>query len=103
MFCNKCGKEIVDDAVVCIHCGRSVGNGATQISYEEDKVSVGLCVLSVFVPLFGIIYWPLKHNETPKKAKACGIAAIISWGASIVLSFAYSFIIALLASSMMYM
>ena len=98
MFCNKCGKEIADDAVVCIHCGRSVENRAVEASAEEDKASVGLCILSVFIPLFGIIYWPLKHKETPKKAKACGIAAIISWGVSFVLSFTFSFIIGLLAT-----
>lgn len=29
MFCPKCGKEIADDAVICIGCGRSVnGSGA---------------------------------------------------------------------------
>ncbi|GBR77356.1 protein DUF805 [Candidatus Termititenax dinenymphae] len=26
MFCTKCGKEIAEDAVVCIHCGRSVND-----------------------------------------------------------------------------
>ncbi|MBE6747243.1 MAG: zinc-ribbon domain-containing protein [Ruminococcaceae bacterium] len=26
MFCQKCGKEINDDATVCIHCGCSTGN-----------------------------------------------------------------------------
>lgn len=25
MFCQKCGKEINDDAAVCIHCGCSTG------------------------------------------------------------------------------
>lgn len=98
MFCNKCGKEIADDAVICIHCGRSVENRAVQSSVEEDKVNGGLCVLSVFIPLFGIIYWAMKYKETPKKAKACGIAALISWGATFVLSFAFSFIIGLLAA-----
>ena len=98
MFCNKCGKEIPDDAVVCIHCGRSVENRAVQAPVEEDKASVGLCVLSVFIPLFGIIYWPLKHKETPKKAKACGIAALISWGVSFLLSFLFSFVIAMIAT-----
>ena len=24
MFCSKCGKEILDEAVVCIHCGCAV-------------------------------------------------------------------------------
>lgn len=29
MFCQKCGKEINDDAAVCIHCGCSTGNNDT--------------------------------------------------------------------------
>lgn len=26
MFCSKCGKEINDEAVVCIHCGCATAN-----------------------------------------------------------------------------
>lgn len=26
MFCNKCGKEINDDAIVCIYCGSQVAD-----------------------------------------------------------------------------
>ncbi|MBE6619484.1 MAG: zinc ribbon domain-containing protein [Ruminococcaceae bacterium] len=26
MFCSKCGKEINDEAVVCVHCGCATGN-----------------------------------------------------------------------------
>jgi uncharacterized membrane protein YvbJ len=89
-FCSKCGKEILDEAVVCPGCGCAVApvpsaNLATANSVEADEVSIGLCVLAAFIPLFGIIYWPLKHKETPKKAKACGITALISWGVSFVI------------------
>ena len=90
MFCSKCGKEIMDEAVICVHCGCKVeGSKAQSVETHakaqvEDKVSVGLCVLSVLIPLFGIIYWPLKHKVTPKKAQACGIAGIISWAISFV-------------------
>ena len=28
-FCTKCGKQIHDEAVFCVHCGCSVGGGAT--------------------------------------------------------------------------
>jgi len=32
MYCHKCGKEIDDEAVVCIHCGVKTKNFK-----EEDK------------------------------------------------------------------
>ncbi|MBE6689795.1 MAG: zinc ribbon domain-containing protein [Ruminococcaceae bacterium] len=79
--CTQCGKELVDDAVVCTNCGCS-----TSVM-KEDKVSIGLCILSFFIPLFGIIYWPLMRKETPKKARACGITAIVSWVVTFVTSF----------------
>ena len=84
-FCSKCGKEIMDEAIVCPGCGCAVVNPSTPTQIANDEVSVGLCILSVLIPLFGIIYWPLKHKETPRKAKACGIAALISWGVGILL------------------
>ena len=28
MFCSKCGKEINDEAVVCVHCGCATANYA---------------------------------------------------------------------------
>ena len=86
-FCTKCGKEIYDEAVICPNCGCAVANTVTKQNTEEDQVSIGLCVLAALIPLFGIIYWPLKHRETPKKAKACGITAIISWAVSFVIGF----------------
>lgn len=77
-FCSKCGKEIMDDAVICMNCGCAVENQPLAQN-AVDEVSVGLCVLSFLIPLFGIIYWPVKHKETPKKAQACGVTAIVSW------------------------
>ncbi len=82
-FCQHCGKELVDEAVVCPGCGCAVTAKPTPvIALADDEVNVGLCVLSALIPLFGVIYWPLKHNETPKRAKACGVTALISWGVS---------------------
>lgn len=80
-FCTKCGKEIMDEAVVCPNCGCAVDTKKLETLYEseEDKISVGFCVLSVLIPLFGIIYWPVNHKKTPKRAMVCGISALISW------------------------
>ena len=33
MFCHKCGKEISDDAVVCVHCGVETKN----LDKNKDK------------------------------------------------------------------
>ena len=89
-YCSKCGTELVDEAIICPNCGCAVEGYAPVQPAVEDKVSVGLCVLAAFIPLFGFIYWPLKHKETPKKAKACGITAIIAWVVSFIFSIASS-------------
>ena len=89
-FCTHCGKQLMDEAVVCPGCGCSVTNQPqTQPAAQyqaDDTVSVGLCVVSALIPLFGIIYWPVKHKETPKKAQACGITALVAWAVSFVIS-----------------
>lgn len=92
-YCTKCGREMADEAAFCSNCGSAIKteespatSTTTTTVNTEDKVNIGLCVLSFFIPLFGIIYWPLKHKEAPKEAKACGITAIVSWGARILLS-----------------
>lgn len=84
-FCSKCGKELVDEAVICPHCGCMV-EAAPKMPAANDTVSVGLVILSVLIPLFGIIYWPAVHEKTPKRGKACGIAGLISWGVSILIT-----------------
>lgn len=76
-YCSTCGKEILDEAIICPSCGCAVV--APQVVSMNDNVSVGLCILSAFIPLFGFIYWPLNHKTTPKKAQACGITAICSF------------------------
>ena len=81
-FCQHCGKELLDEAVICPGCGCSTQtqNAPVQQDSEVDMtVSTGLVILAVLIPLFGLIYWPVKAKTRPKCAKACGIAAIISW------------------------
>lgn len=74
-FCQHCGKELFDEAVVCPGCGCAVQTTPAV----DESVSVGLVILSALIPLFGIIYWPVKAKTRPKCALACGIAAIIGW------------------------
>jgi hypothetical protein len=89
-YCHQCGAEVHDDAVVCVKCGRSV----QPVSEVDQSISVGFVILSVLIPLFGIIYWAVKAKERPRCARACGIAAIISWVVGIVLSVVLSSVMA---------
>lgn len=71
MFCRYCGKEINDNAVICVNCG-------CVVNTEEDKINIGLCILALIIPLFGIIFFGVKYKNTPKSAKAVGICGLIS-------------------------
>ena len=93
-YCSKCGKELHDDAIFCTGCGCSVDPNMMYVRKEADEISVGLCVLAFFIPIFGLIYWAIKRGETPRKANAIGLTALISWGvnfvSSVILSAVYA-------------
>lgn len=67
-YCNNCGKEVSDNAVVCPFCGCAVASK----NVEVDKPSTGLNVLSFLIPLVGLILYLSWQNSTPIKAKAVG-------------------------------
>ena len=51
-YCSQCGKELVDEAVVCPNCGCAV---QAPVSQQEDKPSTGLNILAFLFPLVGLI------------------------------------------------
>lgn len=61
-FCQKCGKEIMDEAVICPGCGCAVAKGIekAEISYEKCvKGAVTTDILSAVAIVLGIICWLL--------------------------------------------
>ncbi|MBQ7202706.1 MAG: zinc ribbon domain-containing protein [Eubacterium sp.] len=52
----------------------------------EEKASIGLAILSFFIPIVGLILFLTKKDERPKTAKACGLAAIIGFAIGLILS-----------------
>jgi len=77
MFCPNCGKEVSDLAAVCVNCGTTLKNNTQIAKAGNDEVSVGLCIISFFIPIIGLIIWGTSASTTPKKAKACGISALV--------------------------
>lgn len=66
-------------------------NGAQMPPYGmpqqpiEEKASVGLAILSFFIPLAGLIIFLTKKNDRPKTAKVSGICALVSFILNIVI------------------
>lgn len=99
MFCSKCGKEIPDEAVVCVHCGCATENSTKAIANKDDKSSFGFALLGFFIPLIGLILWLVWKNETPLKAKSAGKGALTGFIVSVVFYILYFALIIGLASS----
>lgn len=81
-FCAKCGKEIDDEAVICVHCGCPTGvqtAAAAPAVDLEAKASGGEKVLSFLIPIAGIILYCVNKGKKPKAAKTCLKISLITW------------------------
>ena len=88
-FCANCGKELSDEATMCPHCCYIVSSTTQPTqkpTVEEPKASTGLVVLSVFLPIVGLILAIVKWRDTPRSAKKYLIAALIGWSVSFLLN-----------------
>ena len=86
-YCSKCGKEIMDEAVICPECGCAQennvpGNNAPQIKTalsnlgREASSNFGWSVLGFFIPIVGLILYLVWKETSPSKAKAAGYGAL---------------------------
>ena len=82
MYCENCGAEISKEAYVCPKCGVKVKKDQD----ENDIPNTGLNILSLFIPLVGIILYFVWKNNTPKKAKGILTFALIGWVINIFLN-----------------
>lgn len=103
MFCKSCGKEINDQAVVCPYCG--VQTGAFQnipqqpaqpyAQNDADETNVGLVILSVLIPIVGIILGAVNMSNGKKKSgKAYLLAGIITIAVEIVIGIIIGIVVA---------
>lgn len=86
MFCSKCGKEIMDEAVICPACGCPVaGKALSNANAEEDMPNGGLNVLGFLIPLAGLIMYCTMIGKTPKKANQIGLFSLIGFVVNLIL------------------
>lgn len=99
-FCSQCGKELVDEAVMCPVCGCSQkANNAVAVN---DSSSIGYGILGFFIPLVGLILFLVWKPTTPLRAKSAGIGALIGFILGFVSSIIISIIVPVLTASLMY-
>lgn len=79
-YCKNCGKEIDDNAVVCLNCG----SAQQQTPQVVDNGGFGWGLLGCCIPIVGLILFLVWKDTKPKTAKAAGIGALVSVGISIV-------------------
>ena len=102
MFCSKCGKEVNDDAVVCVHCGCAIENKKPSLANSNDAPNTGFAVLGFFIPLAGLIVWLINKDTKPLMAKSAGKGALAGFVTSIVLSIVYGAVVGSVVGGMMY-
>jgi hypothetical protein len=78
MYCKNCGKQIDDNAVVCVHCGTATGGPIRARSAVADAPSWGYALLGFFVPIAGLILFLLEKDTMPLRAKSAGKGALVS-------------------------
>ena len=77
-FCSHCGKELLDEAMICPNCGCQVS------SSEPDVSNTGLNIVSFLLPFVGLILYIIYHEKKPIKAKAIGKWALIGLAVGII-------------------
>lgn len=94
MFCSKCGKEIMDEAIVCPNCGCATNNYKSQQqqnvhttvnTYSDDYLAIiqfseqarilrnlgiaaAICMFGIGI-IFSIIIWIKSSNIKPPEIK----------------------------------
>ncbi|MDE7075715.1 MAG: DUF4190 domain-containing protein [Clostridia bacterium] len=124
-FCTHCGKEVLDDAVICPNCGCSVqydenpqgteAPNAPQPQYKApapadnySTMSILGLVLSFFMSVVGLIVSILAYNEakntgstkSQSMAKAGIIISAVEIGLSVLVGIIYGIIIVAAFSSL---
>ncbi len=73
-YCNNCGAQIDDKAVICPFCGVEQKNAVVG----TDSGSILWGALGFCIPLVGLILFLVWKDSKPKTAKIAGKGALIS-------------------------
>ena len=93
MYCQKCGKEIDDDAEICRYCGNKINDIPKK---DSDTSKTGIGILLGFLSLLGLIVGLLYPADTLARK-----TFIKAWAITFVILTALEIIFCILIFSMM--
>ena len=78
MYCPKCYQKITENHKFCTQCGASLSDLKKIETPEPSGGNFWFGVLSFLEPIAGFIFFGVWKKKRPKRAKVCGINAIVS-------------------------
>ena len=100
-FCSKCGKEVMDEAILCVHCGCALEKTtALTEANPADAPNMGLAVLGFLIPLVGLILYLVNKDTFPKKAHSAGKGALIGFCTSLAFYLFYFIIVGVVLATL---
>lgn len=84
--CKECGQMVSDKAAACPNCGVTLNEGVVKYkqdsanlvnSRESQEMNWVLLVLSILIPVLGIILYFVEKDKNRQLAKYCLICGIV--------------------------
>jgi len=77
-YCQQCGAEVHEKAVICVSCGCKITDAVW------DKPGCFLCGLAFMFPLIGFILYFVWRGKRPERAGAIAMWGWIGFGLSFI-------------------
>lgn len=74
-FCQNCGTQLDDNAVVCPSCGLPQSKNVATNTQNIGWAALGCCI-----PVAGLILFLVWKDTQPANAKMAGIGALVGFG-----------------------
>lgn len=78
-YCENCGFQMFDRETRCPNCGQSDGKASKKRRYSTDVASISGILISLFIPIAGVIFWLMKRKDEPRAARTYLIIGLIMW------------------------
>lgn len=88
MYCQNCGQQIDDKAIVCPHCGVATGKSVQSADSKTNAVAIVGFIFSFFISLIGLICSIVGYANAPKhggNGRGLSVAGIVISTISIVI------------------